>query len=45
MTPMTGKVFPRTPQGLDKAMTWAAQNQPTITLVGQSTFTLYREAK
>ncbi len=41
---MTGRVFPRTPQGLDRAMQWIASFDPqtTLTLMGVSTFTVVR---
>lgn len=40
---MTGRVFPRTPEGLDKAMRWLAQFDRTLTLMGVSTFTVLRD--
>ena len=40
---MTGRVFPRTPQGLDRAMQWIAKYSKTVTLIGQTTYTVMRE--
>ena len=40
---MTGRVFPRTPQGLDRAMQWIVRFPKTVTLIGQTTYTVYRE--
>lgn len=42
---MTGRVFPRTPQGLERAMRWLQQYPRTLTLVGVSTFTVLKEEK
>ncbi len=39
---MTGRVFPRTPEGLTRAMRWLAQFDRTLTLVGVSTYTVLR---
>lgn len=40
--PMTGRVFPRTHEGLERAMQWVSRFDRTLTLMGVSTFTVLR---
>lgn len=42
---MTGRVFPRTTAGLERAMQWLSQYPRTLTLMGVSTFTVLKEEK